>query len=100
MEIVYPCLGYIVFYMSLDPIFSLSPKSQQSHDVIKHYKQRYYPMRGFGSFASAARFLAAFDELRQYFRARSINQKTLPLSEQRCQFKRRFADLFITDPVT
>ena len=32
-------------------------------------KQRYYPMRGFGSFASAARFCSAFEEQRQYFRA-------------------------------
>ena len=31
-------------------------------------KQRYYPMLGFGSFESAARFCMAFDELRQYFR--------------------------------
>jgi hypothetical protein len=57
-------------------------------------------MRGFGSFASAACFLAAFDELRQYFRVRSINQKPLPLSDQRREFKRRFADLFIANPVT
>ena len=74
----------------------LNNRLEQDHRSVK---QRYYPMRGFGSFASAARFLAAFDELRQYFRVRSINQKPQPLSEQRCQFKRRFADLHITDPV-
>jgi len=27
-------------------------------------KQRYYPLRGFGSFASAARFCTAFEEQR------------------------------------
>ena len=39
---------------------------EQDHRAVK---QRYYPMRGFGSFASAARFCSAFDELRQYFRS-------------------------------
>ena len=32
---------------------------EQDHRAVK---QRYYPMRGFGSFASAARFCSAFDE--------------------------------------
>lgn len=31
-------------------------------------KQRYYPLRGFGTFLSAARFYPAFAEQRQYFR--------------------------------
>jgi putative transposase len=47
-------------------------------------------MRGFGSFASAARFCTAFEELRQYFRARSTSQKPLTLPERRRQFKQRF----------
>ena len=41
---------------------------EQDHRAVK---QRYYPMRGFGSFESASRFCTAFDELRQYFRVRS-----------------------------
>jgi transposase-like protein len=43
----------------------LNNRLEQDHRGIK---QRYYPMRGFGSFASAARFCCAFDELRNYFR--------------------------------
>jgi len=39
----------------------------QEHRAIK---QRYYPLRGFGSFAAAARLCLAFEEQRQYFRAR------------------------------
>ena len=69
----------------------LNNRIEQDHRGIK---ERYYPMRGFGSFASAARFLPAFDELRQYFRVRLINQKPLPLPDQRRHFKQRFADLF------
>ena len=37
---------------------------------LRALKQRDSPMRGFGSFASAARFCSAFDELRRYFRWR------------------------------
>jgi putative transposase len=69
----------------------LNNRIEQDHRAVK---QRYYPMRGFGSFAGAARFCTAFDELRQYFRARASSQKNLPLPEQRRQFKQRFADLF------
>ena len=43
----------------------LNNYTEQSHRAVK---QRYYPMLGFGSFESASRFCAAFDELRQYFR--------------------------------
>jgi len=34
-----------------------------------------------------------FDEIRQYFRSRSISQKALPLIEQRRHFWQRFNDL-------
>ena len=37
----------------------LNNRIEQDHRGIK---QRYYPMRGFGNFASAARFCRAFDE--------------------------------------
>jgi putative transposase len=43
----------------------LNNRIEQDHRAVK---QRYYPMRGFGSLAGAARFCTAFDELRQYFR--------------------------------
>src|SRR5216684_604864 len=46
----------------------LNNRIEQDHRGIK---QRYYPMRGFGSFESAARFCPAFDEVRHYFRART-----------------------------
>jgi transposase-like protein len=69
----------------------LNNRIEQDHRAVK---QRYYPMRGFGTFASAARFCTAFDELRQYFRTRSSSQKSLPLPEQRRQFKQRFDALF------
>ena len=39
--------------------------AQDRRDIM----QRDYPLRGFGSFASAARFCPAFAEQRRYFRA-------------------------------
>ena len=42
----------------------LNNRTEQDHRGIK---QRYYPMLGFGSFASASRFCVAFDAVRQYF---------------------------------
>ena len=68
----------------------LNNRLEQDHRAVK---QRYYPMRGFGSFAGAARFCTVFDELRQYFRSRSISQKSLPLPEQRRHFRQRFNEL-------
>lgn len=56
-------------------------------------KQRYYPMRGFGSFDSASRFCQAYDEQRQYFRYRSKPKETIPLAEQRQMFRQRFGAL-------
>ena len=53
-----------------------------------------YPMLGFGSFASAARFCTAFDELRQYFRVRQRSGGTVPLVDKRQLFLTRWA---ITD---
>ena len=71
----------------------LNNRLEQDHRAVK---QRYYPMRGFGSFPAAARFCTAFHELRQYFRARFTGQKPLPLPDQRRQFRQRFADLFVS----
>src|SRR5690348_13376797 len=42
----------------------LNNRLEQDHRGVK---QRYYPMRGFGSVEAAARFCCAFDELQNYF---------------------------------
>ena len=63
---------------------------EQDHRAVK---QRYYPMRGFGSFASAVRFCLAFDELRQYFRWRRGRGDRMPLAEQRRLFASRWRSL-------
>ncbi len=44
-------------------------------------KQRYYPLRGFGAFASAARCCSAFEERRQYFRAQSRSDERISLAD-------------------
>lgn len=56
---------------------------EQDHRGIK---QRYYPMRGFGSFDAAARCCRAFDELRQFERHRRVRKETGSLAERRQQF--------------
>ena len=50
-------------------------------------KQRYDPMRGFGSVASAARFASALEEQRQYCRAQGRSGEPLSraVRRQRCQ---------------
>ena len=68
----------------------LNNLTEQSHRAVK---QRYYPMLGFGSFESAARFCAAFDELRQYFRVRRRRSAWVPLAEQRQLFVTRWQSL-------
>ena len=64
----------------------LNNYTEQSHRAVK---QRYYPMLGFGSFESASRFCAAFDELRQYFRVRRRGEAHVSLAEQRRLFLTR-----------
>ena len=61
---------------------------EQDHRGIK---QRYYPMRGFGSFASAARFCTAFEEQRQYFRAVARSGEALSLADRRRVFQDHWA---------
>ncbi len=61
---------------------------EQDHRGVK---QRYYPMRGFGSFASAARFCSAFEEQRQYFRAQGRSGEPLSLAARRQRFQGRWA---------
>jgi transposase-like protein len=68
----------------------LNNRLEQDHQAIK---QRYYPMRGFGSFDSASRFCSAYDEQRHYFRCRSRPKEKVSLSEQRHVFQQRFGVL-------
>ena len=68
----------------------LNNYTEQSHRAVK---QRYYPMLGFGSFESASRFCAAFDELRQYFRVRRRGEAHVSLAEQRRLFLTRWRSL-------
>jgi putative transposase len=68
----------------------LNNRMEQDHRGIK---QRYYPMRGFGSFESASRFSQAYDEQRDYFRCRTRPKEKVPLSEQRRMFQQRFGAL-------
>jgi transposase-like protein len=68
----------------------LNNRMEQDHRGIK---QRYYPMRGFGSFESAFRFCSAFDEQRDYFRYRTKPKQRVPLPEQRRMFLQRFGAL-------
>jgi len=63
---------------------------EQDHRGIK---QRYYPMRGFGSFVSAARFCPAFEEQRQYFRAVARSGEVVSLADRRRVFKDRWATI-------
>lgn len=63
---------------------------EQDHRGIK---QRYYPMKGFGNVASAARFCRAYDEVRQFFRVRTIMMQKVTLAQQREVFRQRLAIL-------
>ncbi len=63
---------------------------EQDHRAVK---QRYYPMRGFGSFASAARFWPAFEEQRQYFRAVATAGHVVSLGDRRRLFQERWATI-------
>ncbi len=63
---------------------------EQDHRGIKG---RYGPMRGFGSVVGAARFCAAYEEVRDYFRPRTTLNEVVPLRVQREQFCARFTAL-------
>jgi transposase-like protein len=69
--------------------------TEQSHRPIK---QRYYPMRGFGNFASASGFCTAFDdfdELNDYLMTRRRGQRRPSLSDQRRLFTERWQSLIV-----
>jgi DDE domain len=66
----------------------LNNRIEQDHRALK---QRYYPMLGFGRLASAERFCAAFEELRQYLRVKPGRGVTL--AERRLVFVNRWQTL-------
>lgn len=68
----------------------LNNRVEQDHRGIK---QRYYPMRGFGSFDAATRFCRAFDELRQFERHRRVHAGMGSLAQRRQQFVEGIATL-------
>ena len=68
----------------------LNNRLEQDHRGIK---QRYYPMPGFGSFAAAARFCTAHDEVRDYFRPRRTLGEAVSLAERRRLFRDRWSAL-------
>ena len=71
---------------------SLTNRIEQDHRAVK---QRYRPMRGFGSIASAVRCCSAFAELRQYVRVRQRRGAQVPLAEQRRLFVARWRSLIV-----
>jgi putative transposase len=68
----------------------LNNRLEQDHRGIK---QRYYPMRGFGSFASASCFCRTFDEVRQFLRVRTTMKQQVSLVQQRDLFRQRLEAL-------
>ena len=65
---------------------------KQDHRALK---QRYYPMRGFGAFASAARFCVGFEEQRQYFRPMHQSGERVSLADRRRSFQERWAAVMV-----
>ena len=66
----------------------LNNLTEQDHRAVKH---RSYPMLGFGRFESAARFCAAFDELRQDFRIRCRGGASRPAARAATAVRRALA---------
>jgi len=68
----------------------LNDRMEQNHRPIK---QRYYPMLGFAKFESASRFCTAFDELRNYLRARTTGDKKHSAAIRRKTFTDKWSTL-------
>jgi len=68
----------------------MNNRIEQDHRGIK---QRYYPMRGFGSFDAAARFCTAHDELRDHLRPRTLFNEPVSLARQRRLFQHRWGEV-------
>ena len=64
----------------------MNNRLEQDHRGIKG---RCGPMRGFGTFVSAASFCTAHDEVRDPFRHRTRMQELVPLWVQREQYRAR-----------
>ena len=65
---------------------------EQDHRGIK---QRYYLMRGFGSFDAAARFCSAHAELRDHLRFQRHLNETVSLADQRRLFVERWGEVCV-----
>jgi putative transposase len=63
---------------------------EQDHRGIK---QRYRPMCGFKTFATAARFCSVFDEIRGFLRPQSHRNQSLTLAQRRRIHQDRFSQL-------
>ncbi len=70
----------------------MNNRMEQDHRGLK---QRYYPMRGFGSFDAAARFCLAHDELRDHFRYRQHLHESVSLADQRRLFQERWGEVCV-----
>jgi len=68
----------------------MTNRMEQDHRGIK---QRYYPLRGFGSVDAAARFWTAHDDLRDHFRFRRHLNETVSLADQRQLFPERWGEV-------
>lgn len=63
---------------------------EQDHRGVK---QRYQPMCGFKTFATAARFCRIFDEIRAFLRPQSRRNQSLSLKQRRAIHQERFTHL-------
>ncbi len=68
-------------------------KNKRTEHDHRDIKQRYDPMRGFGTFAAAARCCTGFEEQRQYFRTQARSEEGVALAERRHRFQERWASL-------
>ena len=68
----------------------LNNRIEQNH---RPFKQRYYPMRGFGQFESASRLCTGFDELRHYLRTGPPRGERVSSSDRRQIFSSRWSTL-------
>jgi transposase-like protein len=68
----------------------LNNRLEQDHRGIK---DRYRPMRGFKSMASARRFCRTFDEVRNLLRVRSLQYHYVPADRRRLRYLRNTATI-------
>ncbi len=65
----------------------MNNRMEQDHRGIT---QRYYPLRGFGSFEAAARFCTVHDELRDHLRYHHHRNEAVSLADQHRLFQDRW----------